>query len=258
MGCQDSRPPVRPGLRGSGAVCTADRLRGAGRIPGAAADGGCRLHPASAPARPPRACRCAGADLGEAMGARRLVPPDGRKRPCSSRCFLRDSRPSAWHAVTIAGRERRGEAEVSQNERPVIAIMARAPSSEGKSRLIRELGTRDGAEPAAGAACGIPSNRFLRSTAEKAVLYTPPDCEAEIRALTPFQALFLPQRGATLGERMREGARDLLGLGFRCRRADRVRSSHPATGACQRSARHSDATAAKCWCWDRPRTADTT
>ena len=50
--------------------------------------------------------------------------------------------------------------------------------------------------------------------AEKAVLYTPPDCEAEIRALTPFPALFLPQRGATLGERMREGARDLLTSGF--------------------------------------------
>jgi rSAM/selenodomain-associated transferase 1 len=98
-------------------------------------------------------------------------------------------------------------------KRPVVAIMARAPSSEGKSRLIRDLGTDDGA--------GLRL-ALLRDTlesvsalaAEKAMLYTPPDREAEIRAMTPFQAIFLPQRGSTLGERMREGARDLLTSGF--------------------------------------------
>jgi rSAM/selenodomain-associated transferase 1 len=97
--------------------------------------------------------------------------------------------------------------------RPVIAIMARAPSSEGKSRLIRDLGTHDGA--------GLRL-ALLRDTVEsvsalaveKAVLYTSPDREAEIRAATPFEAIFLPQRGSTLGERMREGARDLLTSGF--------------------------------------------
>ena len=97
--------------------------------------------------------------------------------------------------------------------RSVIAIMARAPSSEGKSRLIRELGTDDGASLRLA---------LLRDTfesvsalaAEKAVLYTPPDRDAEIRAVTPFQAIFLPQRGSTLGERMREGARELLTSGF--------------------------------------------
>jgi rSAM/selenodomain-associated transferase 1 len=97
--------------------------------------------------------------------------------------------------------------------RPVVAIMARAPSSEGKSRLIRDLGTDDGA--------GLRL-ALLRDTVEsvsalageKAVLYTPSDREAEIRAVTPFQAIFLPQRGSTLGERMREGARDLLTSGF--------------------------------------------
>ena len=97
--------------------------------------------------------------------------------------------------------------------RPVIAIMARAPSSQGKSRLIRDLGATDGA--------GLRL-ALLRDTLEsispvparKAVLYTPPDCETEIRGLTPFPAVFLPQRGLTLGERMREGARDLLTSGF--------------------------------------------
>jgi uncharacterized protein len=97
--------------------------------------------------------------------------------------------------------------------RPVVAIMARAPSSDGKSRLIRDLGTDDG-----------PGLRLalLRDTldsvsaveAEKAVLYTPPDRQAEMRAVTRFPAVFLPQRGSTLGERMREGVRDLLTSGF--------------------------------------------
>ena len=97
--------------------------------------------------------------------------------------------------------------------RAVIAIMARAPSSDGKSRLIQDLGTQDGASL---------QLALLRDTlesvsalkAEKAVLYTPSDREAEIRAVTPFQAIFVPQRGSTLGERMREGARDLLTSGF--------------------------------------------
>ena len=97
--------------------------------------------------------------------------------------------------------------------RSVIAIMARAPSSGGKSRLIRDLGDCDGT--------GLRV-ALLRDTlesisglaAEKVVLYTPPDCEAEIRALTPFPAVFLPQRGTTLGDRMRDGAHDVLARGF--------------------------------------------
>jgi uncharacterized protein len=91
--------------------------------------------------------------------------------------------------------------------------MARAPSSEGKSRLIRQLGTSDGA--------GLRT-ALLRDTlgavapidAQKAVLYTPLDGRAEIRRMTPFETMFLAQRGATLGERMRNGASDLLARGF--------------------------------------------
>lgn len=95
----------------------------------------------------------------------------------------------------------------------MIAIMARAPSAEGKTRLIRDLGTQDGA----GLRLALLRDTLESVSAletEKAVLYTPPDCEAEIRALTPFPAVFLPQRGSTLGERMRDGARDLLASGF--------------------------------------------
>jgi uncharacterized protein len=97
--------------------------------------------------------------------------------------------------------------------RPVIAMMARAPSAEGKSRLIQDLGTCDGAN----LRLALLRDTFESISAlagEKAVLYTPSDREAEIRAATPFPALFLSQRGSTLGERMYEGARDLLTAGF--------------------------------------------
>lgn len=97
--------------------------------------------------------------------------------------------------------------------KPVVAVMARAPSSDGKSRLIRELRITDGV--------GLRT-ALLRDTlaavapidAQKAVLYTPLDGEAEIQRVTPFDAMFIAQRGATLGERMRNGANELLACGF--------------------------------------------
>ena len=97
--------------------------------------------------------------------------------------------------------------------RPVLAIMARAPSSPGKSRLIRELGTRDG-ENLRVALLRDTFASVSNLEVQKAVLFTPPEHETEIRALTPFPAVFLPQRGATLGDRMDGGIGDLLGLGF--------------------------------------------
>lgn len=97
--------------------------------------------------------------------------------------------------------------------KPVVGVITRAPSCEGKSRLIQQLRTTDGA--------GLRT-ALLRDTlaavapidAQKAVLYTPRDASAEIERLTPFDALFLAQRGATLGERMRNGASDLFAFGF--------------------------------------------
>ena len=97
--------------------------------------------------------------------------------------------------------------------RPVLAIMARAPSSPGKSRLIQELGTRDG-EGLRGALLRDTFASVSGLDVEKAVLFTPPEHENEIRALTPFPAVFLPQRGATLGDRMHAGMHDLLESGF--------------------------------------------
>lgn len=97
--------------------------------------------------------------------------------------------------------------------RPVVAVMVRAPSSPGKSRLIESLGARD---------AGGLREALLRDTLDrladidrdKAVLYTPPDAESEVRALVPFSGAMLPQRGQTLGDRMHAGIRDLLSSGF--------------------------------------------
>jgi rSAM/selenodomain-associated transferase 1 len=79
--------------------------------------------------------------------------------------------------------------------------------------LIRQLNTSDGT--------GLRT-ALLRDTlaavapidAQKAVLYTPLDGEDEIQRMTPFDAIFLGQRGTTLGERMRNGASDLVARGF--------------------------------------------
>jgi len=93
--------------------------------------------------------------------------------------------------------------------------MTRAPSCEGKSRLIRQLRTRDGA----GLRTALLQDTLAAVApihAQKAVLYTPLDGQAEIQGVTPFDAIFLAQRGATLGERMQNGASDLLARGFGC------------------------------------------
>jgi hypothetical protein len=93
--------------------------------------------------------------------------------------------------------------------------MARAPSCEGKSRLIRQLRTRDGA----GLRTALLQDTLAAVApihAQKAVLYTPIEGRAEIQRVTPFDAIFLAQRGETLGERMQNGASDLLARGFGC------------------------------------------
>jgi uncharacterized protein len=97
--------------------------------------------------------------------------------------------------------------------RPAVAVMTRAPSAPGKSRLIRDLGTRDG-EGLRRALLQDTFDVVSRLDAAKTVLYTPKDCEAEVAALIPFPAACVAQRGDTLGERMHNGACDVARLGF--------------------------------------------
>jgi rSAM/selenodomain-associated transferase 1 len=96
---------------------------------------------------------------------------------------------------------------------PAVAVMTRAPSALGKSRLLRDLGTHDG-EGLRRALLQDTLELVSQLDAAKAVLYTPEDCEMEVAALAPFPAAHLAQRGDTLGERMYNGACDVAGLGF--------------------------------------------
>jgi rSAM/selenodomain-associated transferase 1 len=91
--------------------------------------------------------------------------------------------------------------------------MTRAPSALGKSRLIRELGTRDG-EGLRRALLQDTFDVVARLDEAKTILYTPQDCEAEVAALAPFPAARVAQRGDTLGQRMYNGACDVARLGF--------------------------------------------
>ncbi len=97
--------------------------------------------------------------------------------------------------------------------RPAVALMTRAPSAPGKSRLIRDLGTPDG-EGLRRALLQDTFDVVSVLDAEKTILYTPKDCEAEVAALAPFPVARVAQRGDTLGERMHNGAWDVARLGF--------------------------------------------
>ncbi|HEV3061935.1 MAG TPA: TIGR04282 family arsenosugar biosynthesis glycosyltransferase [Vicinamibacterales bacterium] len=97
--------------------------------------------------------------------------------------------------------------------RPVVAVMARAPSAFGKSRLIESLGVRD-AEGLREALLRDTLDRLADIAVDKAVLYTPPHAVSEVQALIPFTGAVLPQRGDSLGDRMLAGIQDLLASGF--------------------------------------------
>jgi rSAM/selenodomain-associated transferase 1 len=94
--------------------------------------------------------------------------------------------------------------------RPIVAVVARAPSAGGKTRLLGSLRTTD----AAGLrrALLIDTLEAIEGVDEvdKAVVFTPAGAGPEIDALLPFAARCLPQRGDSLGDRMRHAIDDLL------------------------------------------------
>jgi rSAM/selenodomain-associated transferase 2/rSAM/selenodomain-associated transferase 1 len=97
--------------------------------------------------------------------------------------------------------------------RPVVAIVARAPSAVGKTRLVAALGIEDG-RSLREALLRDSLDSVAAVAAARALLFTPADAEAELRELAPAGTLFVPQRGDTLGERMWRGASDLFLAGF--------------------------------------------
>lgn len=93
-----------------------------------------------------------------------------------------------------------------------VAVLTRAPSTGGKSRLFAALGRAyDPALPAAllldtldAVAPGAPA---------RVVCFTPDEAEAEMRALVPGDVMLLPQGGGDLGTRMCRVFDRLLGAG---------------------------------------------
>jgi uncharacterized protein len=95
---------------------------------------------------------------------------------------------------------------------PVVAILTRAPSAGGKSRLFREL--RCAPEPDLLAALLLDTlDAVARSGLKCVVCFTPVWAVAEMRALVPRDVALLPQHEGDLGDRMRRTFDDLLGGG---------------------------------------------
>lgn len=84
----------------------------------------------------------------------------------------------------------------------VVAILTRAPSSRGKTRLFRELGSEPDPELLGALlldtldAAALPGTRTV-------VCFTPPESEPEMRTLLPAGVLLLAQPAGELGDRMR-------------------------------------------------------
>jgi len=91
-----------------------------------------------------------------------------------------------------------------------VAIMGRAPSAEGKTRLLRSLGAADGVGLRRALLTDTLDVIGRVQVASKAFVYTPGDAEAEVGALVPAGTLLLPQRGRDLGERLHNAFVDLL------------------------------------------------
>jgi rSAM/selenodomain-associated transferase 2/rSAM/selenodomain-associated transferase 1 len=111
--------------------------------------------------------------------------------------------PPAWLARRYAGR------------RPLaLVVLARAPSSPGKSRLWRELGVAP--DPALRRALLVDTCAAagVLARADLYVVTSPPSSSGEIAGLVP-SAHVLAQRGDDLGARMHAAFDDVFGLGYR-------------------------------------------
>jgi rSAM/selenodomain-associated transferase 1 len=94
----------------------------------------------------------------------------------------------------------------------VVALLTRAPSSAGKTRLFAALGCA----PDAGFLAALLLDTLDAARVPgitRAICYTPRHARAELRALVPADVVLVPQRGGDLGERMRHAFDDLLSAG---------------------------------------------
>jgi rSAM/selenodomain-associated transferase 1 len=101
---------------------------------------------------------------------------------------------------------------VDLEDQEVVAILTRAPSAAGKTRLFRELGCAP--DPKLLVALLLDTLEAVAAPhATRVVCFTPPAAEPEMQALVPAGVLLLPQRNGDLGDRMRFVFDDLLARG---------------------------------------------
>jgi rSAM/selenodomain-associated transferase 1 len=94
----------------------------------------------------------------------------------------------------------------------VVAILTRAPSAGGKTRLFRELGCAP--DPHLLASLLLDTLDAIDAIGcTRVACFTPPSDAAEMRALVPPDVLLLPQRDGDLGDRMRLAFDELLARG---------------------------------------------
>jgi rSAM/selenodomain-associated transferase 1 len=93
-----------------------------------------------------------------------------------------------------------------------VAVLTRAPSAGGKTRLFADM--RRAPDPELLAALLLDTLEAVRVPSTACVVcYTPPDAEREMRALVPPDVILVAQRGEGLGERMRLAFDDLFAGG---------------------------------------------
>ena len=96
----------------------------------------------------------------------------------------------------------------------VAAILTRAPSAGGKSRLFTALG-READRALLSALLLDTFDAVAASGLPVVICFTPESARDELVALMPSAALFIPQRDGDLGERMRGTFDDVLRAGAR-------------------------------------------
>jgi rSAM/selenodomain-associated transferase 1 len=96
----------------------------------------------------------------------------------------------------------------------VVAVLTRAPSSGGKSRLFTALGRPSDPSLLAALLLDTLDGATLDGTS-RAVVVEPAEACADVRALVPGDVSVIAQPGGTLGDRMRETMALLLAGGAR-------------------------------------------
>jgi rSAM/selenodomain-associated transferase 1 len=103
---------------------------------------------------------------------------------------------------------------VELQDQDVVAVLTRAPSAGGKTRLFADLGRPP--DPAFLAALFLDTLDAVASPGvTRAVCFSPPHAEAELKGIAPPGVLLLAQRGEDLGARMRFAFDDLFLRGAR-------------------------------------------